>query len=103
MKKNKMNGQMMSSRTALGLLYAVMLSSGTLLLSACSTTPDETYKKSQMTKSLDYPPDLEVPVTNKRFSMPIPGSSPISTPIPLPTSPPASRKPPASQRGGHSH
>lgn len=39
-------------------------------LIGCSTTPDETYKKSQMTRSLDYPPDLVAPTVNKRFSVP---------------------------------
>lgn len=94
----------MKSQTALGLLYAIILSSGALLLSACSMTPDETYKKSQMTKPLDYPPDLVVPVANKRFSVPSPDTAPVSTPILLPESPPVSRKP-ANKRGddGHSH
>ena len=85
------------------LLSAVVFSLGGMLLSGCSTTPDETYKKSQMTKALDYPPDLVAPTINERFSIPSPGSTPVSTPMPLPASPPASRQPPASKRGGHSH
>jgi len=52
------------------LLAAVVFSVGGMLLSACSTTPDETYKKSQMTKALDYPPDLVAPTINERFSVP---------------------------------
>jgi uncharacterized lipoprotein len=52
------------------LLSAVVFSVGGMLLSGCSTTPDETYKKSQMTKALDYPPDLVAPTINERFSVP---------------------------------
>jgi len=52
------------------LLSAVVFSVGGMLLSGCSSTPDETYKKSQMTKALDYPPDLVAPTINERFSVP---------------------------------
>jgi len=51
-------------------LSAVVFLMGGILLSGCSTTPDETYKKSQMTKALDYPPDLVAPTINERFSVP---------------------------------
>jgi len=52
------------------LLSAVVFSMGGILLSGCTTTPDETYKKSQMTKALDYPPDLVAPTINERFAVP---------------------------------
>ncbi|MBL1260213.1 MAG: hypothetical protein COB33_006760 [Thiotrichaceae bacterium] len=52
------------------LLSAVVLSFGGMLLSGCTTTPDETYKKSQMTTALDYPPDLVAPAINERFAVP---------------------------------
>jgi len=63
-----MKGLNMNSRILL--LFAVIFSLGGVLLSGCSTTPDETYKKSQMTKALDYPPDLVAPIINERFSVP---------------------------------
>lgn len=63
-----MKGLGMNSRILL--LSAVVFSLGGVLLSGCSTTPDETYKKSQMTKALDYPPDLVAPTLNERFAVP---------------------------------
>lgn len=95
---------MEKNRVKSGLLPAMVLAivSGSLLLVGCETTPDESYKKSQMTRPLDYPPDLVAPVTNERFSVPPPGSTPISTPVSVPETPRAPRKP-ANKRGGHSH
>ncbi len=58
----------MNMKTAL--FPAVILSLAVILLTGCSTTPDESYKESQMTKSLDYPPDLVAPTLNQRFSVP---------------------------------
>ncbi len=84
------------------LLAVTMASVGGLLLSGCSTTPDESYKKSEMSKPLDYPPDLVAPVTNKRFSVPSPDAPPISTPIISPETVPVPHKR-ANERGGHSH
>ncbi len=84
------------------LLSVVMVSVGGLLLSGCSTTPDESYKESEMSKPLDYPPDLVAPVTSKRFSVPSPDAAPISTPISFPETVPAPRQR-ANERGGHSH
>ncbi len=52
------------------LVPAVILSLVAVLLTGCSTTPDESYKESQMTKRLDYPPDLVAPTINQRFSVP---------------------------------
>jgi len=63
MKRSNVNARVL-------LLSAMVFSLGGMLLSACSTTPDETYKKSQMTKALDYPPDLVAPTINERFSVP---------------------------------
>ena len=63
MKRSNMNARVL-------LLSAVVFSMGGMLLSGCSTTPDETYKKSQMTKALDYPPDLVAPTINERFAVP---------------------------------
>ncbi|MCF6325277.1 MAG: hypothetical protein L3J89_13320 [Gammaproteobacteria bacterium] len=87
------------------LLSVAMISASALLLNGCSTTPDESYKESQMTRPLDYPPDLVAPTINKRFSVPAPGLPAVSTPIILPETEPVRRKPSGQRggQGGHSH
>ncbi len=72
-----MKGPNMNSRILL--LSAVVFSLSGMLLSGCSTTPDETYKKSQMTKALDYPPDLVAPILNERFAVPPTDATDVSS------------------------
>ncbi len=85
------------------LLAAAAISLGALLLNGCSTTPDESYKESKMTRPLDYPPDLVAPTLSERFSVPSPDAAPVTTPITLPA--PSAPHKPASRGGGggHSH
>ncbi len=95
MDKQKMNSPAL-------LLSVVMLSVGSLLLSGCTTTPDESYKKAEMSQPLDYPPDLVAPVTSERFAVPAPGADPVTTPISLPEASPVPHRR-SSGGGGHSH
>ncbi len=83
------------------LLSVVTLSVVGLLLSGCTTTPDESYKKAEMTKPLDYPPDLIAPLTSERFAIPAADADPVTTPISLPETSPAPHR--RSSGGGHSH
>lgn len=64
----------MSVQTAL--LPVALGCMAAFLLAGCTTTPDETYKASQMTKALDYPPDLVAPTLSPRFSVP-PAAAPV--------------------------